>query len=131
MHLTSLVMITLCVHLSLGVVSRLISCPRKWRPRPRPRSQRLSTGEDDALTEILPLRPPKYPKSSASTMIRKEAIQNVEEEARYFGGGGQGNEVVDLGRLRVHDLEAAVLEKPGNVALWLRLARSLLQEESR
>ncbi|XP_030844440.1 uncharacterized protein LOC100893615 isoform X2 [Strongylocentrotus purpuratus] len=122
-----------------GVVSRLISCPRKWRPRPRPRSQRLSMGEDDALTEILPLRPPKYPKSSASTVIRKEAIQNAEEEARYFGGG-RGEKVVDLGkvrvhdldlgRLRVHDLEAAVLEKPGNVALWLSLARSLLQEES-
>nr|XP_054775051.1 zinc finger C3H1 domain-containing protein-like [Lytechinus pictus] len=110
-----------------GVVSRLISCPRKWRPRPRPRTQRLSSGDSDALTEILPLVPPKYSKSSAQTMIRKEAIQSVEEEARYFGGS-HGDDLLDLGRLRVHDLEAAVLEKPSDVGLWLRLARSLLQE---
>ncbi|XP_041453121.1 zinc finger C3H1 domain-containing protein-like [Lytechinus variegatus] len=112
-----------------GVVSRLISCPRKWRPRPRPRTQRLSSGEADALTEILPLVPPKHSKSSAQTMIRKEAIQSVEEEARYFGGG-HGDDLLDLGRLRVHDLEAAVLERPSDVGLWLRLARSLLQESS-
>ncbi|XP_071503711.1 uncharacterized protein [Diadema antillarum] len=99
---------------SEGVVARLTACPRKWRPRPRPRSQRLSSSDEDASSGFLPLCPPKYPHSSGPEATTSNSVQ----ETRAEGSWGSG----------VRDLENAVLEEPHSVHLWLKLARGLRQE---
>ena len=121
-------LINFLVSLCVGVVTRLISQPRKWRPRPRLRSKRLSSGEDETLAEILPLLPPKYPPSMPST-IKREVMRSAEEEMRYYAKGQRsGGKVADLTVHGVADLEAAVLDHPHNIGLWLQLAQKLLQD---
>ncbi|XP_072165290.1 uncharacterized protein [Diadema setosum] len=109
---------------SKGVVARLTACPRKWRPRPRPRSQRLSSSDEDASSGFLPLCPPKFPHSSgpeATTSSSGDSEVDPRwraQETRAEGSQGSG----------VRDLENAVLEEPHSVHLWLKLARGLKQE---